>query len=527
MDIPDFPNFYNLEGVVTDVNGLEVTVEVPSGLEPWLYPLYIESGQYTTDFMGGVIVEFRLNGANPEKINLNSEFIDFGVIAKWRSDAGRIYDVSSFVRRYGNVITDKFGIYPIQYVLEFGEHSSVIDREIIVQEPDWIKNSNTPKPYLDKVIFEQFIDRLYDVFYELNWKIDHSRFGFDTTRKQVPQWTSDFNVTDLENFFDAVDAVDLEDNKLLFTKHDFNNLDTITLDAQGNTLPTGLAEQGYIVFSVTRNSITLTTDGINPVDITALGSGEIKIVKTNAEVSLTGWVYELAFPDNDIIEEPGTPRLQWDAQKSYIIGDLVSFGGSYYYSQTNRNQGYTPTAGTDSDPWKLSSWIPLYESQRIGRLEDDISIALAKSIGIPSWMYTGLLNSLADKRTITEIFKLIIELRGTQDGFLSFLKIVQEGFTGTYELQKPDYAEWNVKAIYFPGTQVTYGSQLWECLVFNQATIPSTSNPYWKLAQFDISSDDLFIARTHPEEVRFIFPGYYTTVNLTATTLNAKNTRSL
>lgn len=81
--------------------------------------------------------------------------------------------------------------------------------------------------------------------------------------------------------FDASSDADAGADTLTLTGHAFEDEDYVFVSANGNTLPTGLAEQAYYVIYVDANTIQLETAiGSGAVDITATGTGTCYIGET-------------------------------------------------------------------------------------------------------------------------------------------------------------------------------------------------------------------------------------------------------
>lgn len=496
-------DLYNITGKVTDVSGsgLEITVELvfPFGISDFLYPQYVDSGFYNLSAIPGTIIEFVLVGDEVQKIRLNSEFTDFGARAKFQDDLGNIFDISSYIERFGNIVSDKSGKYILTYKIDFFGATSEITRTIFVEEFCWIE-CIVPEPYLESSLINQIAKRFCDIYFELNAKIDHARFGFDTTRQQEIPWTPDFDPTSFVVTFDAAIDINIIDDKVLLTNHPFKKFDLVELSDEvgGGTFPGGLPAANYVIFSTTRDSIKLGVeglpDGLVSINITSVGVGILTFKRIDLKVALTEFIYLLR--DASIIspEEPGTPRGDWDTRVSYIEGDIVQFGVEFYFSTTSGNIANIPTSLIG---WKLSDWIPQFDSQRIGNIDGDLAQNLARSFGIPDFIYFGLLKSINDRRTITEIFKLLIETRGTEKALIAFLRLVQEGFVGSFELDQQFFAAWSSIVIYDPLDRVSHIDLTWEAVNPNVNSEPMDANPNW----IRVLDGQLRIERISPEEV--------------------------
>lgn len=79
--------------------------------------------------------------------------------------------------------------------------------------------------------------------------------------------------------FNAATDVDVNTNTITSNAHGLSNLDRIAFTLEtAASLPTGIATNTvYRAINVTANTFQASIDGLNPVDITALGSGQCRL----------------------------------------------------------------------------------------------------------------------------------------------------------------------------------------------------------------------------------------------------------
>lgn len=174
------------------------------------------------------------------------------------------------------------------------------------------------------------------------------------------------------------------------------------------------------------------------------GSGVLTL--TNSDDSSDSIGLNLEFELSADIEEPGNPKGEWDATKTYTKNDLVYLVGDPYgwyiakqdpieldanykwrkRSSTNINK-YPRTNPTY---WKQSSWKNIVPSivegdtQRLQSFEQQLVDNILKSLGIPEWFYFELSEHSKNRLLIAQIFQFLIKLRGTPRGFRSMLNLV-------------------------------------------------------------------------------------------------------
>lgn len=345
-----YTTMYNGKGIVKGVynGGCEIHIEMDA-MYNVIYPVYLSGGDFAFDDVDvdGVIQITKLY-RDDDSINLNSVFKDNGVTATYTSSLTGLVDISPMIKRYGYVNTYKVGRYFLRYEVTYRQKYLSVTRIVNVVEPNWIENT-IPPIYLDKDLMYQLASRFSDIYWELNYIVDNSRFNFDSRLLPLPKYTQDFVVPVAE--FDG--TTDVSSNGILSVEgYVFKSKDEVVFSDSKADLPLGLFTGTE--YTGTEDFILGDTVRYNNIWWQSLFGSIGNFNPISPPVDNSEYWKRATFIVKNVINE-----LDWSIGNSYVIGNYIKRFGTTWKCMQNHTSTSDNEPGSDESFWKLGCRIQL------------------------------------------------------------------------------------------------------------------------------------------------------------------------
>lgn len=343
----DYPDLFNEKGTIDEINagGFEVVMDIDplNTIQNITYPDYLFGGVLSITGIPGASVVITAHFESVELVNVGGIFKDIGATATATSILAGTIDVSHLIQRYGYVNVLKKGVYTLIYFIDYGGHEASLTRQIHIVEPQWNICIVPSQMIENSVLLRQLAQRLSDIYWEVNYKNDKTRFAFDSRLAEVPLYSSRFKIP--KTTTDSVNEIDPANDTILCIGFTYLEGDTLELRVESpDTFPGGLDAPAWNITINYGFDVLIEFEGLIYVSISSGNLGN------QPDTSPDEWKPRVYVVIDTLAEG------RWKIGNSFVVGDLVSYIDLIWINLIPTN---SIEPGTDETVWVEASRITI------------------------------------------------------------------------------------------------------------------------------------------------------------------------